>query len=494
MSPLALYISVCRTILQENSALDRASCMDWEDCSRKLRRLRQLLLCRLCKNLCADPYSTENCQHLICKDCKGKKKSNVLGCRYCKSTTELSVDKQTSSVLQCYAKMCEVLYSYYTPGKTTIRSERVAKVLDIVTEGLGLAETIRSNALFTSKNWPSAASSSYSKLDDVNHVAQQNNVSKHGGSIQDGGTLQVLESHSELENAAGNPKDETISLSTCDIIKKVEPSDKLSVDDINDSNTNNLTNQAESCNTDLEKKLGFQSIRTEIEKMAKDDLPLANISLVADPLPNGDDSLVDHKPVMNGRVEQSFLHEKDVNRTLQASLRKRKLRHSTSSDDKKPSVSLRYKRRTSSRDIVENKSVSLQNKDEAPKSENGNTASEKEANTKDSITKGLSKMNGYDSKDTRQPYNNLNIKTKLFRKNKYKCMCGTSGLKYFTDVCKHGRCVCFEAEVPCVNCKCRFCSNPHKPRSDDIWTSFNRSVKSDEKKEDDGCGELEVVN
>lgn len=109
MNATSLYVSTCRLVLQANGE-DSAS---WTDLYRLIPYLRQSLSCTVCGNLLIEPYTpTEtNCQHHVCRSCKGGKKKLKPSCSWCKNYDKYVENVQLRILLQCYKKLCEYMTS-----------------------------------------------------------------------------------------------------------------------------------------------------------------------------------------------------------------------------------------------------------------------------------------------------------------------------------------------------------------------------------------------
>uniref|UniRef100_A0A1B6KIA3 E3 ubiquitin-protein ligase MSL2 n=1 Tax=Graphocephala atropunctata TaxID=36148 RepID=A0A1B6KIA3_9HEMI len=163
MNATSLYVSTCRLILQAN-AEDSAS---WTDLFRLVPYLRQSLSCTVCGNLLIEPYTpTEtNCQHHVCKSCKGGRKKLKPSCSWCKDYEKYVENVQLRILLQCYKKLCEYLTSTSMFKKIAITNSppnntntnlldgTTPTLVNLIQEGAGFADEFRSSA--------SARSSSY---------------------------------------------------------------------------------------------------------------------------------------------------------------------------------------------------------------------------------------------------------------------------------------------------------------------------------------------
>lgn len=163
MNATSLYVSTCRLILQAN-AEDSAS---WMDLYRLVPYLRQSLSCTVCGNLLIEPYTpTEtNCQHHVCKSCKGGKKKLKPSCSWCKDYEKYIENVQLRILLQCYKKLCEYITSTSIFKKiantsaptnnvnTNLLDGSTPTLTNLIQEGSGFADEFRCSASLRPSNY-----------------------------------------------------------------------------------------------------------------------------------------------------------------------------------------------------------------------------------------------------------------------------------------------------------------------------------------------------
>lgn len=156
MNATSLYVSTCRLVLQAKVE-DAAS---WTDLFRLLPFLRQALSCTVCGNLLIEPYTpTEtNCQHHVCKSCKGGKKKLKPSCSWCKDYEKYVENVQLRILLQCYKKLCEYIRSTsifnnlgnikppVNNSNTNLLDGTTPSLTNLIKEGAGFADEFRSLA------------------------------------------------------------------------------------------------------------------------------------------------------------------------------------------------------------------------------------------------------------------------------------------------------------------------------------------------------------
>lgn len=149
MNATSLYVSTCRLVLQADP--EDLGC--WTDLYRLIPYLRQSLSCTVCGNLLIEPYTpTEtNCQHHVCRTCKGGKKKLKPSCSWCKNYEKYVENVQLRILLQCYKKLCEYIInsSIYKQmcksGTTALADSNIANMTDLIQEGAGFKDEFKSN-------------------------------------------------------------------------------------------------------------------------------------------------------------------------------------------------------------------------------------------------------------------------------------------------------------------------------------------------------------
>ncbi|XP_011871818.1 PREDICTED: E3 ubiquitin-protein ligase MSL2 isoform X2 [Vollenhovia emeryi] len=157
MNPTSLYVSTCRLVLQA----DAEDSNSWTDLYRLVPYLRQSLGCTVCSNLLIEPHTpTEtNCQHHVCRGCRGGRKKLKPSCGWCKDYDKYVENVQLRILLQCYKKLCEYLTSsgiYRTllavisaPNSTANGAPftvGATSLMELIQEGAGFKDEFKSNA------------------------------------------------------------------------------------------------------------------------------------------------------------------------------------------------------------------------------------------------------------------------------------------------------------------------------------------------------------
>lgn len=147
MNATSLYVSTSRLVLQGKT--DDTSTL--QDLHKIFPCLRQSLSCSVCGNLLIEPYSPieSNCQHHVCKSCKGGRKKFRASCTWCKDYTRYAENVKLRTLLQCYKKLCHyitttpifrILNSSASSNLNNGSSDSNKALIDIIKEGTGLKD------------------------------------------------------------------------------------------------------------------------------------------------------------------------------------------------------------------------------------------------------------------------------------------------------------------------------------------------------------------
>ena len=110
LNPLSSYINLTRLVFNVEPV------EKWDDCDEFEEDLRQLYfkcLCKSCGKLLIDPVVPKknhfSCQHRVCLDCIGKKRSTPTNCTMCSDYTLFEKSHQTKLLLRCFQELCELV-------------------------------------------------------------------------------------------------------------------------------------------------------------------------------------------------------------------------------------------------------------------------------------------------------------------------------------------------------------------------------------------------
>ncbi|KAK9302007.1 hypothetical protein QLX08_005850 [Tetragonisca angustula] len=121
--------------------------------------LRQSLSCTVCSNLLIEPHTpTEtNCQHHVCRGCRGGRKKLKPSCGWCKDYDKYIENVQLRILLQCYKKLCEYLTNTniyrslilsVSSNKTGNNASAIgaSSLMELIQEGSGFKDEFKSTA------------------------------------------------------------------------------------------------------------------------------------------------------------------------------------------------------------------------------------------------------------------------------------------------------------------------------------------------------------
>nr|CAD7569328.1 unnamed protein product [Timema californicum] len=148
MNATSLFVSTSRLVLQADIN-DPSTFMDLY---RLVPYLRQSLSCTVCGNLLIEPHTpTEtNCQHHVCRSCKGGRKKLKPSCSWCKNYDKYIENVQLRILLQCYKKLCEYVTSTSIFAMLGINSvgctntSHTSSLKDLIREGAGFKDDYKS--------------------------------------------------------------------------------------------------------------------------------------------------------------------------------------------------------------------------------------------------------------------------------------------------------------------------------------------------------------
>lgn len=160
MNATSLYVSTCRLVLQA----DVEDPNSWTDLYRLVPYLRQSLSCSVCSNLLIEPHTPKetNCQHHVCRMCRGGRKKLKPTCMWCKDYTRYDENLQLRILLQCYKKLCEYVIStaiyitlieQATTASAKNESNGTTSLIDLIQEGAGFKDNYKSTAGLTKSEY-----------------------------------------------------------------------------------------------------------------------------------------------------------------------------------------------------------------------------------------------------------------------------------------------------------------------------------------------------
>lgn len=203
MNATSLYVSTSRLVFQA----DPEDSTSWSDLYRLIPYLRQSLSCTVCGNLLIEPYTpTEtNCQHHVCRSCKGGKKKLKPSCSWCKDYNKYIENVQLRILLQCYKKLCEYvanssIYRRLIGYSATSGAIGGSNLIDLIHEGSGFKDEFKNTvdqkstfsvvpSIYTSTSTQTAAVPVSGELIIADYSLQVNNKSDQSPEVNNVDTV-----------------------------------------------------------------------------------------------------------------------------------------------------------------------------------------------------------------------------------------------------------------------------------------------------------------
>jgi len=146
MNATLLYTKLSLEVMNVTSESSDETLNNFMKSDRGFYKLRSLLLCRACRELCIEPYSSKFCQHLVCKHCYDEKKTRNPVCKWCRNEEDIQEDLHSKILIGLYKKLCAILKDVVTgerdadrPGSSSSVREKLLNFLD---EGSSLPDFV----------------------------------------------------------------------------------------------------------------------------------------------------------------------------------------------------------------------------------------------------------------------------------------------------------------------------------------------------------------
>ena len=135
MNATNYYVSTARVVLQG----DPDTAQTWQDLTRTLPILRNSLSCTVCESLLVEPYTPEDtdCEHHVCKGCKGGTKVMKPACSWCKDYSKYNENVQLRILIQNYKKLCGLIKITRLWGQIEKQGDQGKQIMNIVLESEG---------------------------------------------------------------------------------------------------------------------------------------------------------------------------------------------------------------------------------------------------------------------------------------------------------------------------------------------------------------------
>ena len=576
MSATLLYTQLSRTIISADFDPDDDEILN--DASKSLMKLRQLLLCRACRELSYEPHSPEFCQHLVCSECFERRHAHNPGCKWCRSLDDFRPNQQSEMLIDSYKNLCSILVDFLHDGDADDSGYSIVKrrLLNFLVDGVGYLDP---GELKTEID-VSVQPSSKRGADDKKKIDATSEQTRNTGDVE--GVCSKCLCDCKLKQAFNATKKQEIEATVSPVeIKQAESSDncKLTFKDI-ERNSEELTDTVSSTVPDtlpdlsngperlaqIQNKDGAfdeanlevsQSEEEIVEEEEEDVVPINNDSprirsdtadessglegmrrlvdtsrfykslslslkkrkdrnifekfgLALSPSLDSNQNSTDESDILKDTIKKLKTKRKHLKGAIYSTQQKKQL--PSNEKPKLMPIKIRMKKIKSESDdasyqvhysstetletvTVPNKLFTKKTKKSPKKSKKRKLSESSDADDHlsatiiDSSIESASSGHGKprrtsqrrrqsvietdvltisDSMDSDSSDFEPNPVFKKVRKvippkeERDICGCGSgSNIKYFTDICRRLRCPCYSQERPCINCKCRFCSNPY---------------------------------
>jgi male-specific lethal 2 len=143
MNPLNLYVKLSRLVF---SVEPTENWEDYDEFEEDFLQLYNSILCCCCNKLLNIPVAPKknhfSCQHRVCLDCIGRKRSAYVDCQMCNDYTLFEKSSSTKLVLDCFQELCELIHSswiYEFIKKRRSRGENVkteTNLIEVIESGM----------------------------------------------------------------------------------------------------------------------------------------------------------------------------------------------------------------------------------------------------------------------------------------------------------------------------------------------------------------------
>lgn len=547
MNATSLYAQLSQKVLFITDKTEEGILKEFMRSDKGFFKLRSLLLCRSCRQLCVDPLSSEFCQHLLCQQCFQENQTYGYGCKWCKSKENLMADTSSKILVGLYKNLCAILHDFVTGSiertGTTREKEKLLRFLDegctipdIVIEKKPVIEpSIKTKKVSKLK---SETTSEHEKIVDKTcsccctcknktNIGSDKDISndpiKITAAQSSGISLDEETSKKSPETSLDNvsstvpdaiPVENSVTPATNENQNKYgdqkdggESSSKIQNPHLNVSETQSAETKDEHFlnsndpddTTKITPSKFYKTLSSISLKERKNRNIFEKFGLALSPPESVEDTINVYsvkqkkKKHFKGAVykEQKKKTKKEP-KIQPLKLKVKKIGSSSSSYKVHYNVSNAEQYNVPNGE--QNIDSAIENDDDVLLNNNTPNEYDKTASIlKDfdppqprKVKRKATFISNYaifsDDSDFEIDYSTKkkSRKTSISMKDKDICGCGAgSKVKYFTDICKRSRCPCFAQGRSCVNCKCRFCSNPFL-LDDEVEESYSDSDSSND--------------
>jgi len=498
MNAASLYTQLSRRLfLLENDSNDDYL-VEFMKGEKGLFKLRNFLLCRLCRKISAEPLSSKFCQHLICKVCIDQGLFSSSGCKWCRNKEDLTPDHQSTLLIGLFKQLCAILKDMITDSiLRTGDNDLKQTFLKFVADGFQFTDVkvcVRTNIKVNepTKSEPipikfippkKVNSSCQTEIIEIIETPSRSccnceNKLKENQTNEDlsndpiavtAAESSTMKCDKQTLTEGVEPPSSDVSSTVPDNLprkkskvtnsyissKIVKPSKKQCKEDSPKEsedlipNINNHTDISASPYYDSISNLSLKSERKNRSIFEKFGLALSPPS----PYLSSSESLRSDKEPKQKRKKSRESKAKNENEILKVAPLKLKMKKINSKNNEESTYLVQYDYEKVISDNVDKSCISTK----------------PDVNGERKVKRKATFISDYtifsDDSDFELSYQKHKKIKKTLTTPKIDrdiCGCGSGGkVKYFTDICKRSRCPCFAQGKSCVSCKCRFCSNPY---------------------------------
>lgn len=485
MNATILYTQLSRQVFMLKADASEESLSIFLDPEKGLYKLRTYLSCRSCRKLGKEHYGAEYCNHILCKSCFNENK-NSNGCKWCRNEGSLVIDYKHQILLGLYNNLCAILLNYVTgwDGGSGISNTK-QRLIQFLNEDCLLPEKENS------KNEKATKISDSSILQNNNNfIFEKKSFKKNRDVMKKDANIQIdISSSCYTCHKCQTTRKKTYAdfshdpkpLSDCENEKFNEklPSpyndcrtiERKEINEVFQSKSKSQPNGKEGFivskgnsfkkNTDpVIKSKKKQTISSRILSKRNSMNIFEKFGLALTPPQIADEYISTGK-----RVYQKKRKEKSDLQVIEPKLEPLKLkmkRVNTDSDDSSYNVQYNITNGFNKKGFSNFHLDDIQ-------SENFNSESCRK-NKRRASTFITNYAIFSDDSDFEQMQDFQKCKKPWIPKEiREVCGCGVgTNIKYLNDICKRSRCPCYSQGRACLNCKCRFCSNPFVLENDKV--------------------------
>ena len=500
MNATILYTQLSRQVLMLKADAPEESLNVFLDPEKGFFKLKTYLSCRSCRKLGTDPYGAEYCNHLLCKSCFNENKYSN-GCKWCRSEDSLVMDYKHNILLGLYKNLCAILLDYVTgwDGGTGISNTK-QKLIQFLNDG-SLPEKISCDSKLTHEKTEYTFNQSNNKFAYGNNSSEKLDkalVFKKDANIQIDipSTCYTCKCQTTRKKTfvdfSHDPRPISLQEGDLDNLNEkvastphhVKPSEKHEITDpdVLCNESKNLLNGKEdfyaskgkNFKTDSDplirsKKKLYKSISSTILSKRNNMNIFEKFGLALTPPQKPADYIGSLKKSHHkNHLKKVYKEQNDLQKIgckepkIEPLKLKMKRVNATDSDDSNYSVQYNI---TNGIDKKGYSSFHLE--DDESERYNAESCRKNKRRASTFITNYAIFSDDSDFEQLQEYQKRKKPWTPKEVRDVCGCGVGTN-IKYLNDICKRSRCPCYSQGRACLNCKCRFCSNPFVLENDKV--------------------------